>query len=145
MLLSIPTHSQTPTTPAQDEAEIRAARAFSNKSIVRRNLLGLGVSLDTDFVAILGDGTFVPSRDAYLKLFKRSFDLPKMALSYKRIADTVEVSTIKPLAAEHGHWISTFPDGSIAYTGTYMAVWRPTAEGWKIRSELYVTLTGATR
>jgi len=141
ILLSIPTHSQTPKKTAQDEAEIRAARAFSNKSIVRRNLLGVGDSLDADFVAVIGDGSFVPSREAYLKLFKQGFDSPKTALTYERIADTVEVSATKPLAAERGHWIATLPDGSVAHTGTYMAMWRHTSEGWKIRSELYVTLT----
>lgn len=145
MLVSIPIHSQPPKTPAQDEAEIRAARTFSNKSIVRRNLLGVGSSLDTDFVAVIGDGSFVPSREAYLKLFKQGFDAPKTALTYERIADTVEVSTTKPLAAERGHWIATLPGGFIAYTGTYMAMWRYTAEGWKIRSEMYVTLTDANR
>jgi ketosteroid isomerase-like protein len=142
ILLPIPAHSQTPKTPAQDEAEIRAARAFSNKSIARRNLLGVGDSLADDFVAVIGDGSFVPSRDAYLKLFKQAFDAPKTALAYERIADTVEVSATAALAAEHGHWIATLPDGSVAYTGTYMAMWRHTTEGWKIRSELYVTLTG---
>jgi ketosteroid isomerase-like protein len=142
MLLSIPTHSQT---PAQDEAEIRAARTFSNKSIARRNLLGVGDSLAADFVAVIGDGSFVPSRDAYLKLFKQGFDAPKTALTYERIADTVEVSATKPLAAEHGHWIATLPDGSVAHTGTYMAVWRHTSEGWKVRSEMYVTLADAAR
>lgn len=143
MLLSIPTHSQTSKKTAQDETEIRAARTFSNKSIARRNLLGVGDSLAEDFVAVIGDGSFVPSRDAYLKLFKQGFDAPKTALTYERIADTVEVSATKPLAAEHGHWIGTLPDGSVTYTGTYMAMWRHTGEGWKIRSELYVTLTGA--
>ncbi len=145
MLVPIPAHSQTPRTSAQDEAEIRAARTFSNKSIVRRNLLGVGDSLAADFVAVIGDGGFVPSREAYLKLFKQGFDASKTALTYERIADTVEVSATKPLAAEHGHWVATLPDGSVAYTGTYMAMWRQTADGWKIRSELYVTLTSATR
>jgi ketosteroid isomerase-like protein len=140
MLLPMPTHAQTPNTPAQDEAEIRAVRTFSNKSIVRRNVGGVGESLDADFVAIVGDGSFVPSRDAYLKLFKQDFDSPKTALTYERVTDSVEVSATKPLAAEHGHWIGTFPDGKVAFTGTYMAMWRHSAAGWKIRSELYVTL-----
>jgi len=145
MLVSIPAHAQTPNTPTQDEAAIRAARTFSNKSIVRRNLLGVGDSLDADFVAVIGDGSFVPSREAYLKLFKQGFDAPKKALTYERIADTVDVSANEGLAAEHGHWDATLPDGSVAYTGTYMAMWRHTGDGWKIRSELYVTLTGETR
>ena len=71
----------------QDEANIRAAREHSNRSIVRRNLLGVGDSLGEDFVAVIGDGSFVPSREAYLKLFKQGFDAPKTSLSYERIPD----------------------------------------------------------
>jgi ketosteroid isomerase-like protein len=140
MMLPMPTHAQANNTLAQDEAEIRAARTFSNKSIARRNLAGVGESLDADFVAVVGDGSFVPSREAYLKLFKEDFDSPKTSLTYKRVADSVEVSATKPLAAEHGHWIGTRADGSVAFTGTYMAMWRHSAAGWKIRSELYVTI-----
>jgi len=140
MMLPMPTHAQALNTLAQDEAAIRAARAFSNKSIARRNLAGVGESLDADFVAVIGDGSFVPSRDAYLKLFKQDFDSPKTSLTYERVVDSVEVSATKPLAAERGHWIGTRSDGSVAFTGTYMAMWRHGAAGWKLRSELYVTI-----
>lgn len=129
------------TDPAQDEANIRAARAHSNRSIARRNLLGVGDSLAEDFVAIIGDGTFVPSRAAYLKLFKQDFDHPKTSLRYERIPDTIQLSTSAPQAAEQGHWTGTDANHHIAYTGTYMAMWHHTPDGWKIRSELYVTLT----
>ena len=121
-------------------AAIRLARAHSNRSIVRRNLLGVGQSLADDFVAIIGDGTFVPSRAAYLKLFKQGFDAPKTALTYERIPDTVQIAAIEPLAAEVGHWIATTATGAITHTGTYAAMWRHTPDGWKLRSELYVTL-----
>jgi ketosteroid isomerase-like protein len=140
VLLPMTSPAQMTHSPAQDEAEIRAARVFSNRSIARRNLLGVGSSLDEDFVAVTGDGSFVASRAAYLKLFKQDFDSLKNSLRYERITDTVEISSAKPLAAEHGHWIGTRADGSVAYTGTYSAVWRHGSEGWKIRSEMYVTL-----
>jgi ketosteroid isomerase-like protein len=129
------------TDPTQDEASIRAARAHSNRSIARRNLLGVGDSLSENFVAIIGDGTFVPSRVAYLKLFKQGFDAPKSSLTYERIPDTIQLSTASPLAAEQGHWIATDAHGKVAYTGTYMAMWEHTNDAWKIRSELYVTLS----
>jgi ketosteroid isomerase-like protein len=129
------------TDPTQDEASIRAARAHSNRSIARRNLLGVGDSLAENFVAIIGDGTFVPSRAAYLKLFKQGFDAPKTSLTYERIPDTIQLSTSSPLAAEQGHWIATDANGKVAYTGTYMAMWEHTHDAWKIRSELYVNLS----
>ena len=128
------------TDPTQDEANIRAARAHSNRSIARRNLLGVGDSLAENFVAIIGDGTFVPSRAAYLKLFKQGFDAPKTSLTYERIPDRIEVSTDSSLASEQGHWIATDANNKTVYTGTYMAMWEHTKDGWKIRSELYVNL-----
>ncbi len=128
------------TDPAQDEANILAARAHSNRSIVRRNLLGVGDSLAENFVAVIGDGSFIPSRAAYLKLFQKDFNAPKTSLRYERIPNTVQLSTTHPIAAEHGHWIGTDADGNTVYTGTYMAMWQHTADGWKIRSELYVNL-----
>ena len=125
----------------QDEANIRAAREHSNRSIVRRNLLGVGDSLGEDFVAVIGDGSFLPSREAYLKLFKQGFDAPKTSLSYERIPDRIEISASAPLASEQGHWIAKRADGSVAHTGAYAAMWRHTPDGWKLRSELFVTLT----
>jgi ketosteroid isomerase-like protein len=124
----------------QDIANIRAAREHSNRSIARRNLLGVADSLGEDFVVVIGDGTFVPSREAYLKLFKQGFDAPKTSLTYERMPDHIEPSTTAPLASEQGHWIAKHFDGSVAYTGTYAAMWRHTADGWKLRSELFVTL-----
>lgn len=126
--------------PANDEAQIRAVRVFSNQSIKRRNLLGVGDSLAENFVAVVGDGSFVPSRAAYLKLFQQDFNSPKTSIRYERITDTVQVSTAHPIAAEQGHWIGTDANGNVAYTGTYMAMWERSKGGWKLRSELYVTL-----
>ena len=129
-----------PTDPTQDESNIRAARAHSNRSIARRNLLGVADSLADNFVAVIGDGTFVPTRAAYLKLFKQGFDAPKTSLTYERIPDTIQLSTDNPLAAEQGHWIATDANNKTVYTGTYAAMWTRTPEGWKLRSELYITL-----
>ena len=88
---------------------------------------------------IRGNGVSVPSRQAYIDLFTHDFADPK-AIRYERIADQVEISGAAPLAAEHGHWIGTRADGSRAYGGTYLAMWRKTEAGWKIRSELFVVL-----
>ena len=124
----------------QDVANIRAAREHSNRSIVRRHLFGVADSLAEDFVVVIGDGTFVPSRDAYLKLFKQGFDAPRTSLTYERIPDRIEVSLDSSLASEQGHWIAKHFDGSVTHTGSYAAMWRHTPDGWKLRSELFVTL-----
>jgi len=129
--------------PEDHEQTIRQARAHSNRSIARRNLLGVGSSLADDFVAIIGDGTFVPTRAAYLKLFKFGFDNPKASLTYERIPDTIQIATPPNQAAELGTWIATTVTGTVTHTGTYAAMWRQTPAGWQLRSELYITLTEA--
>jgi hypothetical protein len=132
-----------PPTAKSPEALIRAARTRSNRGIDERNPNLIAESLDKDFLVILGDGTLLPSRDAYLAAFKSNF-ADTNALRYERIADTIHISTSDPLASEQGHWIATLPDGTITHTGTYAAMWRRTPSGWKLRSELFITLTGPT-
>lgn len=121
------------------EVEIRTARQASNEAIRRHDIKTFGASLDTDFVMIRGNGVLVPSRQAYIDLFAHDFADPR-ASRYERVPDRVEISSAAPLAAEHGHWIGTRADGSRAYGGTYLAMWRRTPAGWKIRSELFVVL-----
>jgi ketosteroid isomerase-like protein len=121
------------------EREIRAARRMSNEAIRRQDLQVFAASLDTDFVMVRGNGVLVPSREAYIDLFRHDFADPN-AVRYERIPDKVEISTAAPLAAEHGHWIGTHRDGTRAYGGTYLAMWRRTEAGWKLRSELFVVL-----
>jgi ketosteroid isomerase-like protein len=124
------------------EAEIRTARQASNAALRSHDLKAFADSLDTDFVMIRGNGVLVPSRRAYIDTFRKDFADPK-AVRYERIPDNVQISNAAPLAAEHGHWVGTRPDGSAAYGGTYLAMWRGTASGWKLRSELFVVLTCA--
>jgi ketosteroid isomerase-like protein len=125
------------------EASILRARDNSNRAIARRNLLGVADSLGEDYVGIVGDGTLVSSRAEYLRLFKEGFDRPKQGMTYVRTAEVIEVADDQTLAAERGSWIATLPSGSVAHTGTYTAMWRRTPAGWKIRSEMFVTLHDA--
>lgn len=125
-----------------NETEIRRARDNSNRAIARRNLVGVGASLAEDYVGIIGDGTFVSSRAGYLRLFKEGFDHPKQGMTYVRTPEVIRVADDQALAAEHGSWVATLSSGSVAYTGSYAAMWRRTGAGWKIRSEMFVTLQG---
>jgi ketosteroid isomerase-like protein len=123
---------------------IRVARARSNRGITERNPHMIAESLDKDLLVIVGDGTLISSRDAYIEAFKEGFADPATALRYERTPDSIDVSTTNTLASEHGHWKAFATDGSITYTGNYSAMWRRTANGWKLRSELFVTLTSPT-
>lgn len=136
--LSTTAYPQTQTNPG--EAEIRIARQSSNQALKHHDIQSFAASLDTDFVMIRGNGVLVPTRQAYIDTFTQDFANPK-AVTYERIPDSIDLSTAAPLAAEHGHWIGTRPSGSRAYGGTYLAMWRKTGTGWKLRSELFIVLT----
>ena len=71
----------------------------------------------------------------------RLLDAPKTSLTYERIPDRIDISTDATLASEQGHWIAKDFTGAITHTGAYYAMWRQTPNGWKLRSELFVTLT----
>ena len=120
------------------EAKIRALRAASNLAIATGDLFAIPATLAANFSVIIGDGTQL-SRAAYLEAFASIFK-QAAPVRYQRIPDTIHISTSQPVAAEHGHWIGTLPDGTVTSTGTYMAMWRRASSRWQLRSELFVTL-----
>jgi ketosteroid isomerase-like protein len=133
VLISSPTVAQTPAD------RIRSARQASNRALQKHDLKAFAANLDPELVVVTGRGSFVPTRQAYLDLFEQDFGNPQ-ALRFVRLTDSVEVNPDAPLAAEHGHWIGIGPNGASSVGGSYLAMWRQTAEGWKIRSELFVLL-----
>jgi ketosteroid isomerase-like protein len=135
MSFSLATQSQV----HRDEDEIRRLRGESNQAIVEGKIAAFSASLADDFVIVRGNGVFA-SREAYIAAFTHDFKDPS-ALRYERVIDKIELSTAAPLAAEHGHWLGHTSNGHPAYGGTYLAMWRHTATGWKIRSELFILLS----
>jgi ketosteroid isomerase-like protein len=123
-----------------DASAIRAAREQSNRAIARRDIDAFARTLAADFVMVRGSGAFVASRQAYIDQFRADFQNGS-AITYRRTPDKIEVSTAAPLAAEHGRWVGLNADGTVAYRGTYLAMWRRTDAGWEIRSELFVLLS----
>jgi ketosteroid isomerase-like protein len=131
-----------PQSSADAASEIRAARARSNQGLATRSIQAFSESLADDVVMIRGSGVFVPTRQAYIDLIADDFNNPN-AIRYERTPDAIEISAAAPLAAERGRWIGKRPNGAPAFGGTYLAMWRRTDGGWKIRSELFVVLTCA--
>lgn len=121
-----------------EEAKIRAIRVESNRAIAAQDVVGVSASLAEDFIVVIGDGTFL-SREEYIAAFAHGFEQPS-PLSYERVANEIRLSEALPLAAEQGHWIGRLAEGRTLFTGTYSAMWRRTAAGWKLRSELFVLL-----
>lgn len=124
-----------------DERQIRALRVQSNEAIQARDLAGFGKTMRSDIEVTRGSGSHVTGRDSVLASVSVQF-ADKSFLGYVRITDSVRVSTSTPLAAEQGHWTGRFqrPDGIQLITGVYLTMWQKDSEGWKIRSELFVSL-----
>jgi ketosteroid isomerase-like protein len=133
-VLALPALSQA----GSEEATIRAQRVASNRAISAGNAEAFAASLAPDLVVVTGNGTQL-SREAYLNAFAKDFQDPH-STRFERVNDSVDLSGVLPLAAEHGHWIGRAPGGPAMLRGTYLAMWRKTAAGWQIRSELFVVL-----
>jgi len=125
---------------SEDVRVIREIREASNRALAAHDIKAFAESLASDLVMIRGNGVLVPSREAYIELISGDFKDPN-STKYQRTPDDIEMSNAAPLAAEHGHWTGTLPNGKRAYSGTYLAMWRKTEAGWKIRSELFVVLS----
>lgn len=123
---------------SNDEAVIRSVRSASNRAIAAGDAKAFAASLAPDTVVVTGNGTYL-TRDAYIAAFAKDFQDPH-SLRFVRTTDSVDLSKVLPLAAEHGHWIGKAPDGNTLLSGTYLAMWRHAATGWQIRSELFVVL-----
>ncbi len=143
ILLGIPHYlsAQHKLADSADKTAIQSARAQSNQAIIARDLTGFGRTMLPDIEVTRGSGSHVTGRDSVLTSVAGQFNDPNF-LGYVRQTDSIQVNTMGPLAAEHGHWTGRFrrPDGIQIITGTYLSMWRKTDAGWKIQSELFVSL-----
>lgn len=125
-----------------DSALIRAVRLKSNRAINAHDLPALVSTMLPEMEVTGGNGGHLSGRAAMEASFANTFADPTFG-GYVREMDRIDVSTAQPLAAEHGHWVGRWrrPDGVQVVQGVYLAMWRRTEDGWKIRSELFVTLS----
>ncbi|MDB4893515.1 MAG: hypothetical protein JWL61_5370 [Gemmatimonadetes bacterium] len=127
-------------TPVSD---IREVRARSNRAIAAHDLEGVVVTLTPDVVVTTGNGGVLVGRDTVRSAFRRNF-ADTTFIDFLRTPDSITVSTARPtMAAEQGHWLGRYhtANGMEDIGGVYLAMWRRTTEGWRIRSELFISLT----
>lgn len=131
--------------PAAADAvnDIKAARAAYNAAIAARDVAGVRAALGEDYVGIAGTGgEAIIGANAMADYFARAFKTTGF-LGFVRTPDVVTVAVPALRAMERGHWSGGSLSGRVS--GEYLAVWVPTAQGWKLRSETFVTLAaGAT-
>ncbi len=124
------------------EAEILTARAASNKAIAAHDLNAVTGFWTDDIVMTAGSGTGAIGTDTWREALGQQFErYPDIV--YIRTPEHVELSVVGPLAAERGRWVGrwTTDDGPVESGGTYSAMWRKESGRWRIRSQLFVTLT----
>ncbi len=141
LLIPFGSVAQSTLSESSDVARIRSLRTESNSAIQARDVTAFGQTMLPDIEVTRGSGPHVSGRDSVLASVAVQFN-DAAFLGYIRNTERIQVSTSGLLAAENGHWIGRFqqPDGIQILMGVYLAMWRKTAVGWKIRSELFVSL-----
>jgi len=127
-------------TPAAADAvaDIKAARAAYNAAIAARDVPGVRAAFGDDYIGIAGSGgEAIIGADAMTDYFARAFKTPGF-LGFVRTPDEVTIAVPPARAMERGHWSGGSVSGRLS--GEYLAVWVPTPQGWKLRSETFVTL-----
>lgn len=122
--------------------EVRRLRKQSNEAIARHDVEAVVSFLDAQYQITVGDGDLFHGRagepEGWREEFARAADLV-----YVRTPESVEVSSSGERAAEIGVWVGswTTPAGPLRTRGRYAAHWVRVGGSWKIRAELFVTLS----
>ena len=126
---------------AEDQAAIMALRTNSNRAIAAHDLAMFTPVFAEDAVFVWSNGTSSIGRAGLVQFFARDFADPAF-VTYVRTPTQIAVSAHGARAIEHGTWtaIKREPRGETRYGGDYAAHWARTADGWKVRGELYVKL-----
>jgi len=129
--------------PGSDIEAIKALRQAGNLAIASRDFAPVRGLFDPDYHVIRGaSGLAMAGADATEVLLTDDIARDPGFVGYERFTDGVEIGGGAMRAAEHGHWTGRWnePDGPMALTGVYLAMWVKTGGRWTIRSEAFVAL-----
>ena len=130
--------------PAPDDAaRIRALRAENNAAILARDPVRIACAYAPGYLYVRGvSGAMGQGADAAAHSLATSDWLDPTFVTYTRTPDRIEVASDGQRAAEWGRWTGQWraPAPVTARTGEYLAVWVPTKDGWRLRSESFVAL-----
>jgi len=123
--------------PAAIEKEIRDLVSGWNRQLEARNDSAIADLYAVDAVVLPPNSAKVSGREA-VRAFWQSLWAAKPTLTLTTVAVTSSASG--DLAVEEGTYTLaiTMPDGSpVSDHGKYLVVWRKTAAGWKVVSDIY--------
>lgn len=119
---------------------IRLRRAAFNRALVDADLGAIGPLLVAEAVLVTGtDSAVLSGRKAQLLAWKREFAASDRTI-YRRLPDSIEVSSVEAVALEHGKWQAIATSGKDLASGSYTAKWRKIDTVWVIEAEIYLTL-----
>lgn len=130
--------------PEADARAILAARDTLNMALRDRDAAPFGRLWLENVHIVSGDGSVRIGRDTSVKSFARRF-ADSTFVSGLRSPERVDVGVTADgggQAAEAGRWVwrtRRQSEGVTEARGRYLVFWRRTADGWRIRSEHYVT------
>src|SRR5690348_5214014 len=116
-------------------------RAAFNRALADMDLSAIGPPLSPGAILITGsDSGVITGRKAQLMAWKREFASPERP-NYVRMASSLIVSPVEPIAMEQGEWNGLAADTQEpAASGIYSAKWRKLRGEWLIEAEIFVTL-----
>ncbi len=128
-----------------DMASIWQLRNESNIALRGRQLDKFAAFFTDDVIVVGGAGGATSGKAELRARIAQAFG-DKSFVTYVRTPATVRVATAADSglrAAEQGRWTGTWRDsrGETRWSGDYMAQWVKTPAGWRIRAEVYVSLT----
>jgi hypothetical protein len=129
------------TSAGADVAAVRAARARSNAAIAMHQFEDMRPLLLPDYVLLPGSlGKALGVEEAGQRL-ATAFAEPGF-VTYVRTPRRIVRATSGKRVSETGTWVGTWrkSDGTMRLSGIYQAMWVPTAGGWKLQNESFVSL-----
>lgn len=125
---------------AAPDLAIRLRRAAFNRALSEGDLDTIASVLARDTVMVTGtDSAVIAGRRAQLMAWKREFSSADGTI-YSRLPETIETSSVEPIALERGIWSGVSKSGLARASGTYAAKWRLIGADWVIEAEIYLTL-----
>lgn len=118
---------------------ILEARSRSNDGLKNLDVNAVMAEIDSLYRGTGGDGGFAENYPQMVEIYEADFGASS-PVTYHRTAESVEVSESLSRAFELGTWTGGTDGAPESMGGRYSAHWVNTESGWKIRSELFVTL-----